>query len=396
MQATQARRGTAGHSPVRLVPRQAARRRRRVALRGAVTLLGLAAIAGGSYLAFDAKTVPRVLPPPAVVTVTEGPVVGTLRLSGRLEFERTLRIGTSLPGQLVALGADVGDDVRRGQMLARFDDLEQRAAVRAADVERSVADIELNRAELRLLDSAGVAGQFVGGVPLEELLENADPEVQLDAMTAAAQVAKQKILAARARGQLAQRTVRAPEDGVVVTRGFDRGETVTASPPGPPLFVLDVRPGHLVLHAAIGEGYLSRVQAGPVRVVVVAQDRSLVGEVVGVTGPAGSSSGLEGAARYQVDVAIDDADQTLHPGLSASLELPMTSGAKGLRVPRAAIGPGVGENGDGASSGTLRIAGGDGQVRLVPVELGVTDGQSVEVTGPGLGAGAKALLPPPG
>jgi multidrug efflux pump subunit AcrA (membrane-fusion protein) len=399
MHATQARKRAGGHHiPFPAVPKAPPRRRWPTVGLGAA-LLVLAAIAGAAYLARDRRSSPPAPARHATVAVTEGPVAGALTLSGRLEFERTVRIGTAVSGQVVAVGAEVGQTVRRGQVLARLDDLEQRTALVSADVQRTMADLQLTRTELRLLDSAGVTGDLLGAVPLDELLENAEPEAQLDAMTAAAQLARQKALVRLARGQLAQRTVKAPADGVVLARSFDRGETIAASPPGPPLFILDVRPGHLLLRVQIDERHVSRVQAGPVRVVVPSHDRSLVGEVVGVTSPGDVGGANEGAARYQVDIAIDNADDTLRPGLSALVSLPMSSGAAALRVPRAAIdgtsAPRAGGTG-GTSTGTLWLVAGTGPASPSPVEVGVTDGQLVEVSGPGLRPGMTAeLLPPP-
>jgi len=398
MQTIGARQRTQGNGPLNVVSRRApARRRRRrwsLALGSLCALLACAVVAAGTYAVLVTRTPPRVEPEGATVTVTAGPVIGTVSLSGRLDFERTVRVGSSSSGQIVAMRAGVGELVRRGQVLARLDDLEQRTAVDTADVQRTLADIQLTRAELRLLESAGVAAGGSPAVPLEELLDSADPDAQLDAMAAVAQLTRQKALFAFARGQLARRMVRAPEDGVVVGRGFERGETVVASPPGPPLFVLDVRPGHLALRVALDERYVDRVEAGPVRVTVPSRDRSLVGEVIGVTAPDGLSSATSGPVQYQVDIAVDNVDETLRPGLSASVDLPMSSAKSTLRVPMAAVERAAAIRGaPGTTPAALWVVDGAGRTKPVAVTLGVTDGHLVEVEGPGVRAGLVVQLP---
>src|SRR3569623_84949 len=373
MQTIGARQRTQGNGPLHVVSRRAPARRRRwsLALGSLCALLACAVVAAGTYAVLVTRAPPPVEPEGATVTVTAGPVIGTVSLSGRLDFERTVRVGSSASGQIVAMRAGVGELVRRGQVLARLDDLEQRTAVDTADVQRTLADIQLPRAELRLLESAGVAAGGSPAVPLEELLASADPDAQLAAMAAVAQLTRQKALFAFARGQLARRMVRAPEDGVVVGRGFERGETVVASPPGPPLFVLDVRPGHLALRVALDERYVARVEAGPVRVTVPSRARNMVGEVLGVTAPDGLSSATSGPVQYQVDIAVDNVDETLRPGLSASVDLPMSSAKSTLRVPMAAVERAAAIRGaPGTTPAALWVVDGAGRTKPVAVTLG--------------------------
>src|SRR5689334_10624626 len=114
---------------VLLEPRRARRSRRalpRSALTAVVGLLALLAV----QLTMRS---PAPSPPMARATVFEGSVMGTLPLAGIIERESTVRVGSGLPGQVVDVRTDVGARVERGQVLARLDNLEQRAALHAAD-----------------------------------------------------------------------------------------------------------------------------------------------------------------------------------------------------------------------------------------------------------------------
>ncbi|HEX2658093.1 MAG TPA: HlyD family efflux transporter periplasmic adaptor subunit [Polyangia bacterium] len=213
---------------------------------------------------------------------------------------------------------------------------------------------------------------------------------QLDVLAAAARLNRQEAYGKLARGLLARRTIRAPTDGIIVARSFEKGETIQASPPGPPLFVLDARPGHLLVRADLDEAYAARLRSTKARVLVPSTERSLVGEVLGVRTGSASPAELRSEAqvppRHEVHVAVENLDGTLVPGSSAVVELEMASPPRSLRVPLAMV------SGDGDAARVLWVVRGAGPPTPLPVTTGVDDGQDVEVSGAGLEAGQRVAL----
>jgi len=335
---------------------------------------------------------------PATVTVLEGPVAGFLRVAGRLDFERVVRVGASLPGQLTAVEVDVGDAVKRGQLLARLDNVDQRSAVAAAGAQRQMAEAQVTRAELRLLENLPSSMRWHGDLPLDELLEGPAGDAQLDLIAAAAWYDKHDAALTLARGQLARRAIRAPIDGIVVGRAFERGETIAASPPGPPLFVIDARPGHLILRAEVADDYVSRVQTGSARVTFSSlPDRSFSGEVMGITAVELPSAlpMTDARPRYEVRLAIDNPGGTLRPALAAEVDLPMSSPKGALRIPVAAVDRSAAAEGPPASRSRSIVWAVRGDRAPVPlqIQLGVSDGTYVEVSGPGVAPGLRVAVP---
>lgn len=150
------------------------------------------------------------------------------RTVGRILDPRAARIPAELAAKVLWVGADVGDAVRKGQVLARLDDREVRARVAAARAEaarlaaRIPAQERLVKRYRKLADE-----KFVSPTMLD----------QAEAELAALKQARRAALASleRARLALAHTVVKAPMDGVIQRRFVAAGDFVKA---GGPLFQL--------------------------------------------------------------------------------------------------------------------------------------------------------------
>ncbi len=272
--------------------------------------------------------------------VTRGAVAGVLRAEGRLQPLTSARIGSLGPGQVVAVEVEVGDSVRRGQILARLDDLEERAAVNDARAALDTAEIHRARAEKHVIEELVALdddGWSAGDAAADDLLTGTAGDAQLDLMTAQTQLARASSRRALARAILARRSIRAPIDGVVLARSIDPGETITASPPGPPLFVIGSDPVRLRFEVEIDDQYAARLHPGPVTLIADARpDLSFIADIREIR-PA--SSVPMSSSRYRVLMEVENSKGLLRPGMSASVTLPMESDANALRVPVAALAP---------------------------------------------------------
>ena len=203
--------------------------------RSAHAAIALLAVALGVTAAVGIRdrTVPVTPRPCATVTVTRGPMSGTLTASGRLTARRTLHVGSELPGRVVAVNVAPGDAVKRGQVLARLDDTDQRAAVAAAYAQvmsAGVLGVRAERTLAELVDSLRRQGLLPDALDPDELADGALGDVQLDPVAATAHTAKQEAGLALARAQLARRLIRAPGDGVVLSQSAQVGELAAAGP----------------------------------------------------------------------------------------------------------------------------------------------------------------------
>ena len=368
----------------------AARPRNTIGWLTVVAVAGLALGAGSVQLLRRRHDLARV--PYRTELVTRGSVIGVLRAEGRLQPWTSARIGSITPGQVTAVEVEVGDSVTRGQTMARLDDLEQRAAVTDARAAAETAEILQTRAEKHVDEElAGLddEGSSAGDLGAGDLLMGTAGEAQLDLVNARVQLERASSRRALARAMLARRTVRAPIDGVVLARSIDPGETITSSPPGPPLFVVGSDPAHLRLEIELDDVYAARVHPGPVKLVAAANPgRSFVAEIRGIR-PA--SPLPMSASRYRISMEVDNSDGFLRPGMSASVAIPMESTANALRVPVAALAPAPPHA--AAHDAVIWILDESGRAAPVTAEIGVINDRFAEIRAGGLRAGATVTVP---
>jgi HlyD family secretion protein len=200
-------------------------------------------------------------------------------------------------------------------------------------------------------------------------------------MHAAAQLQKQEAGFALAAIEAERRLIRSPLDGVVAARSVAVGEQIAASPPGPPLFVIESDPSELRLELEIDERYAGRVRPGLATFTVPAHGRYVFPATVRALDP--SADMMTSPRRYRVTLDVRNADGALRSGMSATAGLPLGGVADALLVPRAAV-----------RDGAVWLADEAGRPRQVPVDLGPVNDVSAEVMGPGLGAGRLLIADP--
>lgn len=208
----------------------------------------------------DAPTAPR--PALTVTATTPQPTMLPVSVSanGNVMAWQEASIGTEADGlRLAAVAVNVGDSVRRGQVLAVFAsdtvvaELAQSEAA-AAEVEAQLAEAEDNaRRALELQKTGALSAQQIRQYVTAERTARA----RLEAMRAAERTQRLR---------LAQTRVLAPDDGVISARSATVGAVL---PAGQELFRL-IRRGRLEWRAEVAAPELAKLQPGQrVRVVPV-------------------------------------------------------------------------------------------------------------------------------
>src|SRR5690242_1938849 len=147
---------------------------------------------------------------------------GWIRCEGRLAAYpgADVIVGTDQGGVVSGFSVQEKETVRKGQLLARIDDREQRASLQAAEarIREQGAEISFQRNEV-----ARRQRLVASGVLDRRALE--DAQTQLELLEAKVQEADSE--AGQLRSLLAKREVRAPISGVVLERFTNAGEAVS-------------------------------------------------------------------------------------------------------------------------------------------------------------------------
>jgi RND family efflux transporter MFP subunit len=333
-------------------------------LTAALALTALA-VAGGATLAVRAADPPPPAAPakPALtvqaVTAAPARLARTLAANGGLHPWQEAVIGAEANGwRLAEVAVNVGDRVRRGQVLARFAvdlpraDLAQTEAA-VAEAEALLAEAAANAQRARDLHGSGMMSAQ-----------------QINQVLTAERTAQARLQAQRVR--LAQAEVRAPDDGVISSRSATVGAVV---PAGAELFRL-IRQGRLEWRAEVPADQLALVRTGqPVRLTPVG-------------GPM-----IAGRVR----MVAPTVDAAARQGL-VYVDLPQPGAAKAGMFARGEIVLGEDEASTLPQSAVLLrdgfhvvfVIGADGTVAERKVEVGRRAGDRFELIG-GLPAGARVV-----
>lgn len=314
---------------------------RRVLLRAALCLL---LVAGCDRAG---STAPK-SPPPATVeltTVQPGPIHETIELVGQLDADESVVLKPEAQGVVASIEFTEGQQAKRGDLLIRLRDEEQRARLAEADAALLLAEDDFKRAQ---------------SLARQRTLSPAE----LGAATS-------RQNAARARRDLAQveldRTeIRAPFDGTLGARMVSPGDRVDTDTELVRIDALSrLRLLFTLPEVAVG---LARVGT-PVEVAVVAfPEQVFPGEVYFV------APSLDPAnRRLLLKAFVPNPQQRLRPGFFANVRLQMPERADALVVPESAIAY------DAAGPFVWRIDD-DGVASQVPVALGIRRQGQVEVT----------------
>jgi RND family efflux transporter MFP subunit len=353
-----------------------------------VLVAAVAAIGWGIHARLADDAAPRraageSMPVPVeAVAIERGPIALRRIFTGTLEARAEFVVAPKIGARLRQLAVDLGDEVRRGEVVARLDDDEFVQEVARAQAELEVA--QANRAEAEnLLEIAERELRRVqrlrgGGLTSESQLDVATADVlarraRVKVTDAGISRAEAEVEAARIR--LGYTLVVADWQGgaerrVVAERYVDEGETVSANTP-----------------------LLRIVELDPITAVFSVTERDYgllrVGQAVGLSTDAFPDAFFAGAIQRiapvfreatrqaRVEVRVANPGLQLKPGMFVRADVVLERLAEAVVVPEEALVRRDERTG-------VFVVGADDTVAWRPVETGIRDAGRVQVKGDGL------------
>ena len=323
-----------------------------------------------AHAADDKKAAP---PKPALTVNVTQPQSAALplrvRANGNIAAWQEASIGTEANGlRLADVKVNVGDVVKRGQLLATFAPDTMQADV--AQIRASVAE-----AEATLAEASSNAQRARGLQATGALSEAAINQYYTAERTARARLDAQRALAQMQQLRLKQTQVLAPDFGVISARSATVGAVL---PAGQELFRM-IRQGRLEWRAEVAAADIASLKPGMPAVVTAGSGPALKGTVrmVAPTVDPQTRNGI-----VYVDLPGSGASGNARAGMFAHGEFEVGSGA-GLTLPQSAV-----LLRDGFSY-VLRV-GADSKVAQVKVGVGRRVGDRIEITD-GLDAQARVV-----
>ncbi|HSQ02828.1 MAG TPA: efflux RND transporter periplasmic adaptor subunit [Burkholderiales bacterium] len=321
-----------------------------------------------------------------------------LNATGYVVAQRKAAVGSKATGRLEWLGVREGSQVKRGEVVARIEsrDVAAQADQAAANVKVARANLEQGEAELKDADRAMKRSEellrqkFVSQAAHDQAVARYDKaRAGIASQKAAIAVAEANYRATRV--GVEQTLIRAPFDGVVLTKNANVGDNITpfsaaADTKGAVVTMADM--STLEVEADVSESSLAKVKLGqPCEIQLDAlpgiRFRGAVGNMVPTVDRA--------KATVTAKVRFVDHDPRILPEMSAKVaflerEVPAAERTPRTAVPAAAL---IDRNGK-----TVAYRIDHDQAYATPIEKGESIGDLVEVKS-GLKSGDRVVLRPP-
>jgi RND family efflux transporter MFP subunit len=360
---------------------------------GAVLVAVLVAIA-----AWRSATAPVTVDVATVTTAFPSQSFTVLNATARVVAWRKAAVSTKATGRLEWLGVQEGSRVKAGEVIARLESQDVAASRDSAQAALNVAkaNLEQGEAELRDAESAHKRAQdlFARKFISEASLDAAKARFEkaraaISSLKAAIGVAEANVRSATV--AVEQTLIRAPFDGIVLTKNANVGDIITpfssaAGTTGAVVNMADM--DTLEVEADVAESSIGKIRPGmPTEVQLDAYpELRLLGEVSRIVPTVDRSK-----ATLLVKVAFREKDPRVLPDMSAKVAFLERFPEAGERKAVTAVRPeAVAKRGERS---VLFVLDKDNRVKETPVTVSGPIGDLVAITG--AKAGDRVALSPP-
>ena len=240
-----------------------------------------------------------------------------LAVSGKIQASNSADLSTRMMGYVNNVHVNVGDKVRKGQLLVSINN----------------ADLQAKRAQV----NAGITQATVGFTNAQKdynrfknlFAEQSASQKELDDMTANFEMAKAQLESANQmkneiNAQFAYSNITAPFSGTVTSKNVEAGNMAN---PGLPLISIET-PGNFEVMAMVPETEISEIKNGTtVDVLVKSINQTIKGKVTEVSTSAKNTGG-----QYLVKIDLDKTDANILSGMFTTVQFPVERKTKSEMV----------------------------------------------------------------
>jgi HlyD family secretion protein len=261
--------------------------------------------------------------------VTRGDILVQVRATGTINPVRTVQVGSQVSGIIEKIYVDFNSEVKKGDVIAQIDSTSLYAQVKQAE-----ANVERNQAQVN--DAKRTLTRTT-----ELFKKNLVSQADLDVATttyesSVAQLKQTQAALDQSRVNLRYAIIRAPIDGVVISRDVDVGQTVASSFQTPKLFSIANDLKRMQVEASVDEADIGQITTGDAVTFTVDAypDEQFMGSVSQVRL---SPITVQNVVTYTVIIDVPNPELKLRPGMTATVSILVDKRSDALRVPTLAI-----------------------------------------------------------
>ena len=289
-----------------------------------VLLVALAfSFSGGKESDFDFYTIEEIGPKQLELIV---------EASGAIEAISAVEIKSKASGEILYLGAEVGDFIQKGDVLARIDQRTPSNTLSQTQADLDVAIVRLGNAD----------SQLKRGIELHKaksISDKAFEDIQEQHATAKAQLVRAEVFLENAKIALDDTLVRSPIKGTVIFRPVEIGQVITsptAAVGGGTLLMTMANLNQVRVRAVVDEidiGKISLDQEVTLRVSAF-RDKKFTG-IVSKIEPLGLD--VQNVTTFPVLIDIENKENLLLLGMNTEVEIEILNEKASLAVPSGSL-----------------------------------------------------------
>ena len=319
------------------------------------------------------------------VEASRGPFLIAVSATGLVRPIDRIELKSKAAGEVVALPIEVGDAVDEGALIAKLDQVDEKAELLQARANLGVAKAELALAEKRLERRRQL---FSSDVISEEIQD----ETELALAAARGQIVQATTTLQRAEERMEDTVIVSPVTGVILQKYVERGQIIASGVSnvggGTPIAdVADMR--SVYIEAGIDEIDIGRIAVGQ-RATIRAEafaERVYEGAVVRIAPEARVEQNV---TLFDVVVGVENLDGHLKSGMNASVEIVLVDEPDVLTIPVAALQDSDGSAPPASGTATVLLKSGETYApqtirtgrtdyRVIEVIEGLSDGDSLGI-----------------
>ena len=341
--------------------------------------------------------------------ITKTDIVKTVEATGTVAPIKKVEVGAQVNGKIIKLFVDFNSLVTNGQVVALID-----PQVYDAQYRSSLAQLHANEANVKKCEAVLTLAEKTlkrkEALSKKQLASVADYDSALEARDTAqasldqakAQVEQSRATVSQSRANLNYCTIVSPVDGTVIMRSVDEGQTVVSSMNAVPLLTIAEDLSRIQVEATVPEADVGSIREGQkVTFTADAYRKRFRGEVRQVRLAATT---VNNVVTYPIiiEAANDDPNAMLFPGMTANISVETARAEDVLAVSSAALrfrpneadfeAAKAAAGGEVPRGRKLWLPDGEGGMRFVKIEEGVSDTAFTQIKGADDLEGKEAIL----
>lgn len=256
----------------------------------------------------------------------------TVEASGTVEAISSIEIKSKASGEILYLGAEIGDYIKKGEVLARIDQRTPQNNLEQASADLDVAKVRLANAE----------SQFIRSEKLHKegsISDKAFEDAQEAFSSAKSQYVRSNVFLENAKISLDDTLVRSPIDGTIISRAAEVGQVITSptSAVGGGTLLMEMADLNKVrVRALIDEIDIGKINIGQEVTLRVSayRDRKFTGVVSKIEPQAKEDQNV---TTFPVLIDIENRDNLLLIGMNTDVEIEIIKEEVALALPAGSL-----------------------------------------------------------